>query len=33
MATRYPLNLPAELKQAAFQLAKQQGISLNQFFL
>jgi len=33
MATRYPLNLPVELKQAATRLAKQQGISLNQFFL
>ncbi len=33
MATRYPLNLPLELKQAAAQLAKQQGVSLNQFFL
>ena len=33
MATRYPLNLPKELKQAAAQLAKQQGVSLNQFFL
>jgi uncharacterized protein (DUF433 family) len=33
MAARYPLNLPKELKQAAAQLAKQQGVSLNQFFL
>jgi hypothetical protein len=33
MATRYPLNLPTELKQAAARLAKQQGVSLNQFFL
>jgi len=33
MAARYPLNLPTELKQAATRLAKQQGISLNQFFL
>jgi uncharacterized protein (DUF433 family) len=33
MASRYPLNLPAELKQAAARLAKQQGVSLNQFFL
>ena len=33
MATRYPLNLPVELKQAAARLAKQQGVSLNQFFL
>jgi uncharacterized protein (DUF433 family) len=33
MATRYPLNLPVELKQAAVRLAKEQGVSLNQFFL
>ena len=33
MATRYPLNLPVELKQAASRLAKQPGVSLNQFFL
>ncbi len=33
MAVRYPLNLPSELKQAAMQLAREQGISLNQFFL
>lgn len=33
MASRYPLNLPAELKREAAFLAKQQGISLNQFFL
>ncbi len=33
MSSRYPLNLPIDLKQAAIQLAKQQGISLNQFFL
>jgi uncharacterized protein (DUF433 family) len=33
MATRYPLNLPVELKQAAAGIAKQQGVSLNQFFL
>jgi len=33
MATRYPLNLPADLKQAAARMAKQQGVSLNQFFL
>jgi len=33
MVTRYPLNLPKELKQAAAGLAKQQGVSLNQFFL
>ena len=30
---RYPLNLPAELHQAAARLAEQQGISLNQFIL
>ena len=33
MATRYPLNLPVALKQAAARLAKEQGVSLNQFFL
>ncbi len=33
MASRYPLNLPADLKREAALLAKQQGISLNQFFL
>jgi uncharacterized protein (DUF433 family) len=33
MTTRYPLNLPAELKHAAAGMAKQQGVSLNQFFL
>lgn len=33
MTTRYPLNLPLELKQAAARMAKQQGVSLNQFFL
>ena len=32
MASRYPLNLPAELKRQAAQLARQQGVSLNQFF-
>lgn len=30
---RYPLNLPQQLKQEAEELAKQQGISLNQFIL
>jgi uncharacterized protein (DUF433 family) len=30
---RYPLNLPADLHQAAARLAEQQGISLNQFIL
>ena len=33
MTTRYPLNLPKELKQAAAGVAKEQGVSLNQFFL
>jgi uncharacterized protein (DUF433 family) len=33
MATRYPLNLPSELKKEAAVLARQQGVSLNQFFL
>jgi uncharacterized protein (DUF433 family) len=31
--SRYPLNLPADLHQAAARLAAQQGISLNQFIL
>jgi uncharacterized protein (DUF433 family) len=31
--TRYPLNLPADLHQAAARLAEQQGVSLNQFIL
>lgn len=30
---RYPLNLPADLHQAAAKLAEQQGVSLNQFIL
>ena len=30
---RYPLNLPAELKQEAEQIAERQGVSLNQFVL
>jgi uncharacterized protein (DUF433 family) len=30
---RYPLNLPQKLKQEAEGLAKQQGVSLNQFIL
>ena len=30
---RYALNLPISLKQEATELAKQQGISLNQFIL
>jgi uncharacterized protein (DUF433 family) len=33
MSSRYPLNLPSDLKRDAALLAKQQGISLNQFFL
>lgn len=31
--TRYALNLPADLKREAERLARQQGISLNQFIL
>ena len=31
--TRYALNLPNSLKQDAERLAKQQGVSLNQFIL
>lgn len=31
--SRYALNLPAELKQAAEDLASQQGVSLNQFII
>jgi predicted HicB family RNase H-like nuclease len=31
--TRYALNLPPALKREAEQIAKQQGISLNQFIL
>ena len=30
---RYPLNLPQQLKQDAETLAKQQGVSLNQFIV
>lgn len=30
---RYPLNLPPELKREAQELAKKQGVSLNQFIL
>jgi uncharacterized protein (DUF433 family) len=30
---RYPLNLPAQLKQEAEQWAADQGVSLNQFIL
>ena len=31
--SRYPLNLPAQLKQEAETLAAQQGVSFNQFVL
>lgn len=31
--TRYPLNLPVDLKQEAEALAKKQGVSLNQFIM
>lgn len=31
--TRYPLNLPADLKLEAEALAKKQGVSLNQFIM
>ena len=31
--TRYALNLPSELKRDAERLARQQGVSLNQFIL
>lgn len=31
--SRYPLNLPASLKQDAERLAANQGVSLNQFIL
>ena len=30
---RYPLNLPPDLKREAMELAKKQGVSLNQFIL
>ena len=30
---RYPLNLPPDLKREAEELAKKQGVSLNQFIL
>jgi uncharacterized protein (DUF433 family) len=33
MAGRYSVNLPSELKKEAETLAKQQGVSLNQFIL
>jgi uncharacterized protein (DUF433 family) len=33
MAGRYSVNLPVELKKEAETLAKQQGVSLNQFIL
>jgi uncharacterized protein (DUF433 family) len=31
--SRYPLNLPTQLKQEAEELANRQGISLNQFIM
>jgi uncharacterized protein (DUF433 family) len=31
--SRYPLNLPPDLRQEAARLAQRQGISLNQFIL
>src|SRR3972149_4345631 len=31
--TRYALNLPIDLKQEAEQIAKKQGVSLNQFIM
>lgn len=31
--SRYPLNLPVELKQAAEEYAAEQGVSLNQFIM
>ena len=31
--SRYPLNLPEQLKASAEQIAKNQGVSLNQFIL
>ena len=33
MSGRYPLNLPVDLKQDAEQVARQQGVSLNQLIL
>ena len=33
MTGRYPLNLPVDLKQDAEQIARQQGVSLNQLIL
>ncbi len=33
MTGRYAVNLPLELKKEAEALAKQQGVSLNQFIL
>ncbi len=33
MASRFPLNLPNHVKEEVAQLAKQQGISLNQFIV
>jgi uncharacterized protein (DUF433 family) len=31
--SRYPLNLPTQLKQEAEELASRQGVSLNQFIM
>ena len=31
--SRYPLSLPQQLKQRAEEIARQQGVSLNQFIL
>lgn len=31
--TRYPLNLPADLKEEAREMAARQGVSLNQFIM
>ena len=31
--SRYPLNLPEQLKTNAEEIAKSQGVSLNQFIL
>jgi uncharacterized protein (DUF433 family) len=33
MSGRYPLNLPVDLKHDAEQIARQQGVSLNQLIL
>jgi len=31
--SRYPLNLPGQLKKEAEQFASEQGVSLNQFIM